>query len=285
MAALSDNEAAVPEERASGAHPANTCAVICVDPIATALFKAVTPDISWEAYVDWLKGRRPDLDVVWLSQPHDWLEILTRRALTWEGLAERMVVEALAKSSSEWKSLVILGFSMGGLTALRVATEVARLATGLKLEYVAYVTFGTPFAGTGFFRDRVLRRMPFDYLGQVYNQEENQRRLKELCLFSHRGRLRLLFGEIIGDEIVRRESALLPIDWLTAWQPTGDVEASAFAVKNRGAWIRNHDGFLYDDNSIAYIDGLVDGLLPYEHQPLVYVPMDVRRWKRWHWRR
>ena len=259
---------------------ARSDAVICVDGIVTSIFKAVTPDISWEAYVGWLTQRRPDLDVIWLSQPHDWFDILTRRALTYEALVERMVTETLAKMSSSWKRVVILGFSLGGLTALRVATEVARLAGGLELEYVAYVTFGTPFAGTGRHRDALLKLMPFDYLGQIFDIEQNQRRLKELLLFAHQGQLRLLFGEIIGDEIVRPESALLPLDWLTAWQPTGDWKADAFRIKNRGALIRNHDGLLYDSNSIAYIDGLVDGLLPC-CENVSYVPFDVKRWKRY----
>jgi hypothetical protein len=267
-------------ERSVAELGATSDAVICVDGIVTSIFKPITPDISWEAYVSWLKERRPDLDVVWLSQPHDWLDILTRRALSYEELVERMVVETLAKMSSGWQRVVILGFSLGGLTALRVTAEVARLATGLDLEYVAYVTFGTPFAGTGRHRDALLKLMPFDYLGQIFDMEQNQRRLKELLLFAHQGRLRMLFGEIIGDEILRPESALLPLDWLTTWQPTGDWKADAFRIKNRGALIRNHDGLLYDSNSIAYIDGLVDGLLPC-CDGVSYVPFELKRWRKY----
>jgi hypothetical protein len=253
-----------------------------VDGIVTSVFKAITPDISWEAYVSFLRHRRPDLDVVWLSQPHDWLDIITRRAVPYQELVQNMVVETLARMSSHWERVVILGFSLGGLTALRVATEVARLATGLELDYVAYVTFGTPFSGAGRHRDRLLRRMPFDYVGQIFDSENTQRLLKELLLFGHQGRLRMLFGEIERDEIVRPYSALLPLDWLEQWKPAGDVQYGGFLIKNRAALIRYHDGLLYDTQSIGYIDGLVDGLLPpaNNNEGLKYVPFVWKEWKK-----
>ena len=123
------------------------------------------------------------------------------------------------------------------------------------------------FSTTRFFTDQFLRSYRMS-------------RLKELLLFAHTGQLRLLFGEIIGDEIVRPESALLPLDWLTTWQPTGDWKADAFRIKNRGALIRNHDGLLYDSSSIGYIDGLVDGLLP-SREEAKYVPLNVSMWKKY----
>lgn len=262
------------------AEPASSRVVICVDPIATALLKHVTPDISWEAYVPWLRYRRPDLEVVYLNQPHDWFSILTRRAQTYEQLLEQMVIETLAHMNRRWDEVVILGFSLGGLTALRVALEVARLEQQLTLNYVAFVTLGTPWGATGRQRrDTIFRRLPFDYFSPLFDTENNQRMLKELCLFGYQGRLRLMFGEVIGDEIVTPTSALLPLDWITQWQPGGDVQARGFRIRNHGAWLRHHDGLLYDSAAIGFIDGLVDGMLP-PTEPRDYEPFVLREWRR-----
>jgi len=238
-----------------------------VDGIVTSVLKRITPDISWEAYVAELAERRPDLDVVWLSQPHDWFDILTRRALTYGELVDQLVVELLAHVTPRWDNVLILGFSLGGLTALRVAHEVARIERQLSLASVSYVTFGTPFGGTGRRRDALLRHLPLDYFTQMLDLETNQRLLRELCLFGHQGRLRLLFGEIERDEIVAPASALLPLDWLDEWQPDGDVGWDSFIIRNRGALIRNHDSLLYDSEARGFIDGFVDGLLSTSESP------------------
>jgi pimeloyl-ACP methyl ester carboxylesterase len=250
-------------------------AVICVDGIVTALFKKITPDISWEAYVDWLEERRPELDVVYLSQPHDWFEILSRRASTYEDLIQSMVDELMQRLNPRWDQVLILGFSLGGLTALRVAHEVARRAEGLSLDYVAYVTMGSPFGGTGRLLDRLFRLLPFDYFHQMFDIETNRRLIRELLLFARRGKLRIMIGSIERDEIVAPASALLPLEWLKEWDPKGDFKCDTFSVRNHGALIRAHDGLLYDTQSVAFIDGLVDGLLP-PTQPLEYQPF---RWR------
>jgi pimeloyl-ACP methyl ester carboxylesterase len=218
---------------------------------------------------------------VYLSQPHDWLDIFTRRALSYAELVEQMVVEALAHVKTSWDQVAILGFSLGGLTALRVALEVARLEQRLRLESVAYVTFGTPFAGTGRHRDGLIRLLPFDYFDQIFDVQTNQRMLKELCLFGHLGKLRLLFGAVERDEVVSGSSALLPLSWIEGWKPGGDVRVDSFTIRNRGALLRFHDGLLYDSQSIAYIDGLVDGLLPpaerTEYAPFIWRERRRRR--------
>jgi hypothetical protein len=91
----------------------------------------------------------------------------------------------------------------------------------------------------------------------------------------------MLFGEVENDEIVAPTSALAPLDWITQWQPGGDIECAGFRIQNRGAWIRNHDGLLYDSKSIGFIDGLVDGLLP-PSENTSYEPFDMRGWKQQH---
>ncbi|MDQ3023701.1 MAG: hypothetical protein M3R04_04835 [bacterium] len=254
--------------------------VICVDGIVTAFFKRLTPDISWEAYVGWLRERRPDLEVVWLSQPHDWFDIFTRRAISYSDLVDKLIVEALSHVDRRWDQVAILGFSLGGLTALRVALEVARLEQQLTLDYVAYVTFGTPFSGTGRARDHFFRLVPLDYFNQSFDTETNRRMLKELCLFAHQGKLRLLFGEVERDEIVAGPVARLPLEWLEQWKPGGDIQYDKFTIRNRGALIRYHDGLLYDSESVGYIDGLVDGLLPPEELLGEYKPFVWKDWRR-----
>jgi len=91
--------------------------------------------------------------------------------------------------------------------------------------------------------------------------------------------LGMLFGEVERDEIVAGSVARLPMEWLEQWKPGGDIQFDKFTIRNRGALIRYHDGLLYDSQSIAYIDGLVDGLLPPLNEPREYEPVIWRKRK------
>ena len=236
-------------------------AVVCVDGITRAVIKGYTPDISWSAYVNWLHKRRPSLNVIHLRQPFDWLDIISGPSDQYRRVEQEMLRELVGSLHPQTRRLVILGFSLGGLTALHLSYEVMKLLPEIPLEYAAYVSFGTPFTGTGRPQDVILRRSHRAYFDHMFNPELTHRRLSEILNLGSNMQLRLLIGEIKRDEVVSATSALHPVHWLSSKKLAPGVRWGTFQIGS-GNSLRAHDGLLYDSQAIAYIDGLVDGLLP-----------------------
>lgn len=242
-------------------------AIILIDGVVSSALKKLTPDISWAFYAGLLRARRPDLGVLHLQQPYDWGEILSGRASEYGELVEGMVEELLrqspesASAAPQWQSIAVLGFSLGGLVALDLANAVSHLAPALLPQQLTYVTFGTPFGGTGYLQDRMLKRLRLSYLDRIYDRETTLRYFKELLLFARERQLRILLGAIERDEMVAPHSALLPADWLYFSQHLPHLSWDTFTVTPRRL-LRAHDAFLTDPDALAFIDGLVDELLP-----------------------
>jgi hypothetical protein len=241
-----------------------SCAVVCVDGITRAMIKGYTPDISWSAYVAWLRARRPELQVIHLKQPYDWLDIISGPRDQYNRLEHMMLRELLHGLYSGTRHLAILGFSLGGLTALKLAYEISRSMREIPLDYAAYVSLGTPFAGTGRPQDALLRRAHSDYFAHMFDQQATQLMFNALLKYGEQLRLRLLIGEIKRDEVVSASSSLHPVHWLTAHPVPPGVKWGTFQIECSHT-LRAHDGLLNDQLAIAYIDGLVDGLLPPTH--------------------
>lgn len=237
-------------------------AVLCVDGIVNSAIKALTPEIGWSAYCRWLGKRRPDLAVVHLAQPHDWAEILAGKAVNYGELVKTMLRELLAQRPSEWREVVVLGFSLGGLTALNVAHEFSqRVRSSLGLDYLAYCSFGSPFGGTHAINDYMLRLMPISYLERIYARQDSLCYMRELVQGESPQRLRLLLHSIAGDELVSRESALLPLEWLEFAAPESDVQWAGFDIELGRGTFGPHNAFTQHPVGLAYVDGLLDGLL------------------------
>lgn len=256
-------------------------AVVCVDGIVSSAIRAVTPDIGWSAYARWLAQRRPDLAVAHLAQPHDWRDILTGGATDYGGLVKAMLRELLGRRPSQWREVVVLGFSLGGLTALNVAHEFAtRVTDAFKLDYLAYCSFGSPFGGTHAINDYLLRQLRISYLERIYARPDTLSYLRELVRGEYPARLRLLLHSIARDELVSRESALLPLDWLEFATPDNDVQWGGYEVDLGFATFSPHNSFPQHPVGLAYVDGLVDGLLPPPpdadrgFQPYRFIPPD-----------
>jgi pimeloyl-ACP methyl ester carboxylesterase len=249
----------VPQDQAA----ASSRAVICVDGIVNSAIKALTPDLGWGAYSRWLAQRRPDLAVAHLAQPHDWREILAGEASDYGDLVREMLRELLALRPGSWREVVVLGFSLGGLTALNVAHEFSRLVgEELQLDYLAYCSFGTPFGGTYAINDYLLRLLPISYLERIYARRDTLSYLRELIHGYSPRRLRILLHSINRDELVSRESALLPLEWLEFASPEGDIQWAGFDVELGRGTFGPHNSFPQHSRALAYVDGLVDGLLP-----------------------
>lgn len=244
-------------------------AVICVDGITRAVIKGYTPDISWVAYVSWLRKRRPNLRVIHLRQPYDWVDIISGPDDQYNRVEQLMLHEMLSNLSPETRRLVILGFSLGGLTALHLSYEIMKLLPDIPLEYAAYVSFGTPFAGTGRPQDVILRRTHQGYFAHMFNPERTRKRLGKMLKLGSEMELRVLLGEIKRDEIVSASSSLHPVHWLSAMRLPPNVKWGTFQIESSQK-VRAHDGLLSDPLSVAYIDGLVDGLLPSENAGFDY---------------
>jgi hypothetical protein len=243
-------------------------AVVCVDGIVGSALKPFTPDIGWSAYVRWLEQRRPDLAVAHLAQPHDWLEILTGQAEGYPGLVKVMLRELLAQHPLAWREVAVLGFSLGGLTALNVAHEFSRvLSGGAQLDYMAYVTFGTPFGGTHGLNDLLLRHMPISYLERIYARRDTMCYLRELIDGDSPAQLRIMLHAICRDELVSAESALLPAEWLEFAEPDDSVAWGGFELDLGRFTFSPHNSFPQHPVALAYVDGLVDGLLPPDGSP------------------
>ncbi len=254
-------------------------AVVCVDGLVSSILKPFTPDIGWSHYAAWLTQRRPDLTVVHLAQPHDWRDILSGKTEGYPGLVRMMLHDLLAQHPANWSEVVVLGYSLGGLTALNVAHELGQRVSGaLQLKYLAFVTFGTPFGGTHAINDLLLRRMPISFLERIYERFDTLHYLRELVRGNFPERLRLLLHALERDELVSRDSALLPAEWLEFAEPETDVEWGQFDL-NLGRFVFSpHGAFPQHARSLAYVDGMVDGLLPppagndRRYEPIVLPP-------------
>lgn len=245
----------------NGADQPGSSIVLCVDGITSGVIKHFTPDISWQAYVPWLRTRRPELAVMHMEQPLDWVELLASRPDAHGELVERMVERVQKHLNPGIRHVLILGFSLGGLTALHVASRIAHLHPDLSFEYIAYVTFGTPFMGTARLADKLIRHLPYDYFRNMLDVEHTRQCFSSLLESGNFGRLRILIGEIEHDEMVSASSSLAPVHWLTGQPLPAGVKWGTFAIEC-GSRFRAHSGLLHDPLALAYIDGLVDALLP-----------------------
>jgi hypothetical protein len=226
----------------------------------------LTPEIGWTGYCGRLGARRTDLDIVHLKQPHDWLDILRGAAQDYPSLVRKMTRELLAAEGSRaWQQVAVLSFSMGGLTALNVAHEIARLVKPTALNYLAFVSFGCPFGGTGFLRDAMVSRFGLSYIRRLYDKDATLQQFKDLLDFAMNSELSIMLHSLENDEMVSPISALLPAEWLYfASIPAGafpGLRWGTFQVQTRRRW-RAHDSLLSNRLALAYIDGIVDGLLP-----------------------
>jgi hypothetical protein len=253
--------------------------VVCVDGIVSSVVQPFTPHIGWDSYVERLTARRPGLQVVHLAQPYDWMQILTGVAQDYDGLVKEMLRELRSQSLHEWREIVVLGYSLGGLTALNVAHQMARRFSGINPDYLAFVTFGTPFGGTKAFGDELLKKLHISYLERIYARKQTLHYFRELLGATVKIPLRLLLHSIEGDEFVSQESALLPLEWLEFARPADDTRWLGAEAATYKPNLRPHDGFLEDPLAHAYIDGLVDGLLPPAGDAPEYEPPPMR----WIW--
>jgi hypothetical protein len=245
----------------NGADQQGSSVVLCVDGITSGMIKHFTPDVSWHAYAPWLRTRRPELAVMHMEQPQDWVELLASRPHAHGELVERMVERVQKHLNPGIRHVLILGFSLGGLTALHVASRVAHMHPDLSFDYIAFVTFGTPFKGTARLTDMLIRRLPHDYFHHMFDVELTKQHIENLLEFGMHGQLRLLIGEILNDEMVSASSSLAPVHWLTGRELPAGVKWGTFLIEC-GKGFRAHDGLLHSTLALAYIDGLVDGLRP-----------------------
>lgn len=245
--------------------------VVCVDGIFSATWREVTPDISWHWYVRHLRRRRRDLSIVHLAQPGDMIEILLGQSANYSSLIRSMCRTVLRAAHPGLRNVVFLGFSFGGIVALDVIGELSKLIPQASPDYLCLVTIGTSFVGTTRPQDLVLSRSGLDYLQRMFDTQRTRSRMEQLAHFSKRGRSRILVGTIARDEVVGPDSQKRAMEWLAETNTSGDFLYTNFKV-NPDNLLRPHDGFLYDLIGTAYVDGLVDGLLPVSH-PSPYVPV------------
>jgi hypothetical protein len=255
------------------------CAVFCVDGITAGVVKYFSPDISWRDYAHWLRQRRPELTVVHLEQPYDWLELITGLAEPLEKLQHEMLGQIDAELARHPRAILVLGFSLGGLTALQLTHQLSHHLTPPLPEYLAFVTLGTPFRGTGRMQDMLIRHLPQDYFRAMFNVDNTRDYFEQLVGIGRNMQTRILIGEIEGDEVVSASSSLLPVHWLTARPLPAGLKWGTFALKT-SSLLRAHDRLLHDPLALGYIDGLVDGLLPPAAEPDQYEPFDPALLKR-----
>jgi len=250
--------------------------VVCVDGIVSSAVRPFTAGIGWQDFASLLRQRRPDLEVVHLVQPYDWLEILTGKAAGYDELVRKMVEDLRAQPLGAWREVVALGFSLGGLTALNVAHQLTQTVGGMRPEYLAYVTFGAPFGGTKPLSDELLKKIRISYLERIYARRATLLYFRELVAAAQLISVRIMLHAIENDELVAEESALLPSEWLDFAQPGGDLRWGTYGVPMPWPRFRPHDTLLRNPVSIAYIDGLIDGLLPPDRETR-YEPVQTRR--------
>lgn len=238
--------------------------VICLDGIVRALLNILPFDCSWTEYVARASARRPDLRFIHLQQPYDWRELLSGNARPYEELLRGMADELLAHSGEHWEEVLVLGFSMGGLTALNLTYEIGVSAAAVAPKRLIFCTFGTPFGGPFDYTTAMIQRLRNSYLDRLYDGESTRRYFKALldaARASRRMQLEIILHSIERDEFVPPRSALLPEDWLyfaPSW-PRLKWESHIAPCNNR---LRPHDGFLHDELACAYLDGLIDQLMP-----------------------
>jgi len=235
--------------------------VVCLDGITRAAIKRLTPPVAWDDYVARLRARRSDLTVVHLKQPYDWWEIIAGQAEEYPALVDSMLADVREQVADNIGEIVLLGFSMGGLTALNLAHAASQLEFEFQPDYLAYVSLGTPFGGTGYLSDAMLKRLHISYIQRIFDLDSTKCYLRDLLEFAHSGQLRILLGQIERDEMVSPESSWLPADWLYFVDGRPNLCWDKFRIPT-GNLIRAHDGLLHDPVALGYIDGLVDGLLP-----------------------
>lgn len=238
------------------------------------MIKHFTPDISWRDYVPWLQRRRPDLNVVHMEQPHDWVELIAGLAEPHSHIIETMAERARNEFHHQLREVIVLGFSLGGLSALTLAQEIATKMPDVEPYYLALITFGTPYKGTGRLLDLVIRHMQQDYFHNMFDVDETKSRMRQLVQYGSGHDLRILLGEIERDEMVSASSSLLPVHWLTNWDLPIHLKWGTFSIQC-SEWFRAHDGLLHDPVALAYIDGLIDGLLHAENEPAEYQPFNI----------
>jgi hypothetical protein len=103
----------------------------------------------------------------------------------------------------------------------------------------------------------------------------------------------MLIGAVERDEIVRENTALFPSSWMEELSLDGDFRWDTFRIRT-GNLLRAHDGLLHDPLAVAYIDGMVDGLLepaterpyePFAHgRERIYYTVEGLRQLRREWR-
>jgi pimeloyl-ACP methyl ester carboxylesterase len=251
------------------ARPPAQRAVVLVDGIVSSGYHRLLPDVDWADYVTWLARRRPDLAIAHLAQPLDWRDIISGRADEYGDIVRKMLRELLAARPTEWREVVVLGYSLGGLTALNVAHDFMQRVQGeVKLEYLSFVTFGAPFGGTHTFNQLVAKLIPQNsHLERIYSRLETLQYLRELVQGSSPTRLRVLLHHITNDEMVSRESAWLPAEWLEFASPQTDTQWATYELNLGRFRLMPHISFPHHPVALAYVDGLIDGLLPPEGVP------------------
>ncbi len=238
--------------------------VICLDGIVRGLWKLLPFDCSWTDYVAAAQERRPDLTFIHLQQPYDWEDLLRGSAKPYEELVKGMADELLARDGDKWEEVLVLGFSMGGLTALNLTEEIGSSDVQVAPQRLMFCTFGTPFGGPFDYTTAMIQRLQNSYLDRLYDGESTRRYFKGLLDNARASRtmnLEIILHSIERDEFVPERSALLPAEWLyfaPQW-PRLKWETHIAPCSNR---LRPHDGFLHDPLACAYLDGLVDQLLP-----------------------
>ncbi|MEZ5339296.1 MAG: hypothetical protein R3F46_13685 [bacterium] len=240
---------------------AGTDLVVCLDGIFSATWRSVTPDISWKWYVAHLRRRRPELRVLHLFQPSDMVQMLLGNSANYQSYMLSLSRTVLRSVSPEIRNVVIIGFSFGGIVALDVLNEIAKLVPAASPDYLCLVTIGSSYVGTARPSDLVLSRSQHDYLTRMFDTERTRSQMEALAHFGVKRRSRILIGTIARDEIVGPDSQKRALEWLSQINVAGDFRYGSFKV-NPANLVRPHDGFLYDPIGTSFVDGLVDGLLP-----------------------
>jgi len=237
--------------------------IILVDGIVSAFARRLTPDVTWNLYRRWLERRRPELKLCHLQQHYDWLDIFSGRAEPYQELQEQMLRRLCGEVEGGDElpdAVVFLGFSLGGLTALALASRFDELTGGALPARLAFITFGAPYAGTGLL-DRLFAKTHISYIERVVNLEETKRQARRLAGFAGDCCLTVLAHSIVRDEMVSPASARMLTDWLYFSRQRPELQYGAFRFDPQTLF-QPHNTLMQNPLAFAYIDGLLDGLLP-----------------------